>query len=182
MSAPSISDAPLSGRLFLALCPGADVQTALAAHIARWQWPAQAALYAPSDWHLTLHFIGTVPRSRVEELRNALASPLTPFSLPFGRPALWAHGLAVLLPLSVPEALSQLHARLGQALQDLGLKTDSRPYRPHLTLARHAPQAQMPAQSDTFNWPVRAYALMESTGQPGSRYRVLQCYEQGVPS
>jgi 2'-5' RNA ligase len=123
---------------------------------------------------VTLHFIGPVPRSRIEELRNGLAVPLTPFELRWGEPALWPHGLAVLLPIATPEPLQTLHARLGQALRRVGLKTDERSYRPHLTLARHAAQARLPAQWPAFGWQVQGYALMESTGQAAQRYRVLQ--------
>lgn len=163
-------------RLFLALCPGVTEQAALTTHAAAWQWPAGAARYAPADWHVTLHFLGALPLSRLAELRAALAVPLTPFELRFGQAELWPHGLAVLLPLSVPQALQQLHARLEQALQGLGLTTDTRPYRPHLTLARHAAQALPPALAPVFSWHVPGYALMASTGQPGPRYRVLQHY------
>lgn len=168
-----------SARLFLALCPGPLEQHHLKAHLAAWQWPAHATPYAPSDWHLTLHFIGAVLLSRLDELRAALAVPMSPFTLPFGQPELWPHGLAVLMPLTVPEPLQQLHARLGQALQGLGLKTDSRPYRPHLTLARQAVQAHVPSQPCVFNWAVRGYALMESTGDPKSRYRILHRFDHG---
>lgn len=165
-----------TARLFLALVPGADVTAALAAHSDAWQWNAGAARYAPADCHITLHFIGPVARQRLDELRAGLAVPLAPFELRFGQPELWRHGLAVLLPEAVPAGLQQLYADLGQALQRLGLKTEARPYRPHFTLARHAAQAQMPLQRPVFGWPVAGYVLMESTGEVGQRYRVLQHY------
>jgi 2'-5' RNA ligase len=165
-----------TARLFLALVPGEDVQAALAAHGDAWQWNAGAARYAPPDWHVTLHFMGPVARHCLDELRAGLAVPITPFELRLGLPELWPHGLAVLCPETVPAGLQQLHARLGQALQHLGLKTDPRPYRPHLTLARHAAQAQMPLQRAVIDWHVESYALMEATGTAGSRYRVLQPY------
>ena len=171
---------PDSARLFLALLPDVAVLAALAVHRDQWQWPAAAARYAPADWHVTLHFIGSVARSRLEELRAALAVPITPFALGWGRPELWPHGLAVLCPEVVPEALQQLHTQLGQALQPLGLRTDSRPFRPHFTLARHAQAARLPAQWPVFNWAVTGYALVESTGQAAQRYRVLQSYGPAV--
>ncbi len=163
-------------RLFLALCPGEDVQAALAAHGSTWHWNADAARYAPADWHLTLHFIGPVARQRMDELRAGLAVPMAPFDLRFGQPELWPHGLSVLLPEGVPESLQQLHARLGQALQRLGLRADARSYRPHITLARRAARALMPAERPVLDWHVGGYALMESTGEVGHRYRVLQRY------
>jgi 2'-5' RNA ligase len=162
-------------RLFLALLPPVTARAALTAHIEAWHWPADAAVYAGDDWHVTLHYIGPVPRARVDELQAGLSLPLTPFELRFGVPALWPHGLAVLLPMAVPPALQELHGALGQRLHQLGLRTDERPYRPHLTLARHAGQALPPAPP-AWGWPVQAYVLMASTGRPASRYRVLQHY------
>lgn len=168
--------APLTGRLFLALYPDEAVKTALAAHADAWRWPPDAACYAPADWHVTLHFIGAVPQSCIDELGAGLALPASPFELRFGQPELWPHGLAVLRPIAVPQALEQLHARLGQALRRLGWRTDARPYRPHITLARRAEQVLVPTPWPAFGWPVQGYALMASTGQPGPRYRVLRQY------
>jgi RNA 2',3'-cyclic 3'-phosphodiesterase len=174
--APAEPQVESSARLFLALLPDEAARIALAAHADTWQWDAQSNRYALADWHVTLHFIGPVPRQRIDELRAALAAPVTPFELRFGQPELWPHGLAVLLPMAVPEALQRLHARLGHALRRLSLRTDDRPYRPHVTLARHAAQTALPDRFAAFGWQVRGYALMESTGQPGQRYRVLQRY------
>lgn len=165
-----------SVRLFLALLPSDAIQAALALHRDQWSWPAQAVLYAPQDWHLTLHFIGAVPRPRLDELRAALAVPLTPFELRLERPELWPHGLAVLCPEAVPAALRQLYAELGQALRGLGLRTDARPYRPHLTLARHAAPARPPPARPLPDWRVQSYALMVSTGHAAQRYQVLRHY------
>jgi 2'-5' RNA ligase len=165
-----------TARLFLALLPGAGVQAALAIHQAQWRWNESAMRYAAPDWHLTLHFIGAVARPRLDELRAGLDLPLRPFNLRLGQAALWPQGLAVLCPAAVPAGLAQLHADLGQAVQRLGLKTDARPYRPHITLARHAAPAQPPSLPAGIDWPVEGYALMASTGQAASRYRVLQHY------
>ena len=165
-----------SARLFLALLPTDEVKAALASYSEQWRWPAGAARYAASDWHVTLHFIGSLPRQRLDQLRAGLALPVTPFALRLEQAELWPHGLAVLCPAAVPAGLAQLHAGLAPALARLGLHADPRPLRPHLTLARHAQGAQPPRQRPHLGWPVAAYALMESAGAPASRYRVLQSY------
>lgn len=168
-----------SARLFLALCPGQAVQAALATHADAWHWNEGAARYAAADWHVTLHFIGAVPHSRLDELRTGLDVPAPPFELRFGQPALWPHGLAVLLPMAVPAALQQMHDQLAHRLHQLDLRTDERPYRPHLTLARRAQAARPPARWPAWGWQVQGYALMASTGDTeagGQRYRVLQQY------
>lgn len=164
-----------TARVFLALQPPAAVRAALADHVAACRWPVEAAVYAPADWHLTLHFIGAVPRERLPALRAGLAVDFVPFSLHLGEPAVWPHGLAVLLTRDTPPALDALHEALGARLRELGLRTDARAYQPHLTLARRAGQAQ-PAAGPNCDWPVHSYVLMESTGLPEARYRVLQQY------
>lgn len=169
---------PDPARLFLALCPPPGVQAALEAHAAQWRWNADAVRYAPADWHVTLHFLGAVPRARLDALRAALACAWDPFELRFGEPVLWPHGLAVLLPMAVPAALQQLHDTLGRRLRQLGLRTDERAYRPHLTLARHAAAAVPPVPPPAWGWTVQDYVLMESTGEAAPRYRVLQRYGQ----
>ena len=165
-----------AARLFLALLPTDEVKAALASYAEQWRWPAGAQRYAAPDWHVTLHFLGSLPRQRLDELRAGLALPVTPFELHLGQAELWPHGLAVLCPEVVPSGLAQLHAALAQALARLGLRTDPRPLRPHLTLARHAQGAQPPLQRPRLDWPVAAYALMESTGIAAARYHVLQSY------
>lgn len=173
---PAAEPLPAAARLFLALMPPPAVCAALAAHVQGWRWNAQARRYAPTDWHLTLHFLGAVPQARIEGLRQALAVALSPFTLRFGQAQLWPQGLAVLLPQQMPAELSRLREALGQALRDQGLGTDTRPFRPHLTLARHAAMAEPPAQPPAFDWPVSGYALVQSTGEAAQRYRVLQTY------
>lgn len=167
---------PRAARLFLALCPPPTVRAALAAHVQAWHWNPEARRYAPEDWHLTLHFLGAVARERIDELQAGLALPVSPFTLRFGVPLCWPQGLAVLLPSAEAPVLSRLHEQLAQAVRALGLRTDARPFRPHITLARHAAQAEPPAQPPAFDWPVSAYALLESTGDVAQRYRVLRTY------
>lgn len=171
--------APAVARLFLALVPPAAVQAALEAHTSAWRWPPGAVRYAPADWHVTLHFIGPVPRARLDELRAGLAVPPESFELRLGEPVLWPHGLAVLLPLATPPRLQALHEALGRRLRQSGLRTDERPYRPHLTLARRAEGAVPPAPP-AWGWSVGSYVLMESTGRPEARYRVLQRYGEAA--
>lgn len=176
MPNPLHEPAPASARLFLALLPDTRARAALAQHVGHWRFLPDAVRYAPADWHATLHFIGPVARPRIDALRAGLQVPFTPLELRFGEPACWPNGLAVLCPTDAPDALLQLHARLGQALRNLDLKTDTRPYRAHVTLARKAHGAVLPPQLPGFVWHVASYALVESTGQVTQRYRVVQSY------
>lgn len=170
---------PDPARLFLALWPDAATCRALQA----WQdacrpWPAGARPTPAAHLHLTLHFIGAVPRARLPELATGLACPFTPFLLRLARFERWHGGIAALLPDDTPPALASLHADLAQALRTLALPVDARPFRPHVTLARHAGGAA-PAEEGLpapVQWQVEGgYVLAESA----SGYRVLKGFGPG---
>lgn len=164
-----------TARLFLALWPDDATRAALQAWQAVWRWPPGARLTAPAHLHLTLHFIGSVPRQRLPELAERLARPVEPMTLRLAWVDAWHHGLVVLVPGQpgdVSGALTHLHQSLSQALAELDLPVETRPFRPHVTLARHAAGAQA---GDTPTPPVvwradQGYVLAESAGG----YRVLQ--------
>lgn len=164
-------------RLFLALWPGAGARRGLQAWQAALRWPAGARPTPADQLHLTLHFIGAVPRERLPQLTHALARAFTPFVLHLGRFTLWRGGIAVLLADDTPPALAALHAGLADALQELGLPVDARPFRPHVTLARHAAGATLAEGADPapVAWQADAgYVLAESAGG----YRVLAHFGQ----
>jgi 2'-5' RNA ligase len=164
-----------SARLFIALWPCAALQDALAAWRRHWQWNAGATIVPTERLHLTLHFLGAVPRERLPALREALRLPFAPFELALGRPALWPGGVAVIEPEPLPARLRQLQSALGEAVQSLALPTGTRAFRPHLTMARRAFSAIPPATGPALSWQVREFVLVESHLGGGS-YEILQTY------
>lgn len=163
-------------RLFLALWPDAGVTAQLAAHVRGWTWPAGCAVYAPADWHVTLHFIGHVASDRLHEVAVSMDIAVEPFTLVLDQPELWQPGLAVLCASRWPPGLHMLHERLGVALKGLGLAIDARPYRPHVTLARRAKAAVPPPVSPSVAWNVSSFALVVSTGEKDRRFQVIRRY------
>ncbi len=168
------SGASSSARLFIALWPDPAVRDALAAWSEQWQWNARASRVRAERLHLTLHFLGDVPRALLPALKPVLRLPFAPFTLALGRGAVWRGGVAVLEPDPVPLRLHQLHDALGEALRGLALPIETRPYRPHLTLARRASAALSPGRGPRLRWPVHSYALVES--RPTAGYEVIQAY------
>ena len=170
-----------TARLFIALWPGDPLRQALR----DWREPHPGGVgarpVAPEQLHLTLHFLGNVPRQQVPELRSVLRVPFRPFELRFSHCELWPGGLLVVSPDAVPEALADLHAALREALRGLGLRTEARAFRPHITLARrHAgplPPPAAAAAAAALRWEVRGYALVESRAREGGGYAVLEVYE-----
>jgi len=177
--APSTASRPASEstRLFLALWPDEAQRAVLARCRDVWQWPRGASPVASPQLHLTLHFLGNVEAASVPQLSQDLALPFSPFTLRFGTPSLWHASIAVLEPLAVPPALTDLQIRLGAVLLASGLAPEERPYRPHVTMARRAAGAEVPAIFECqFDWQVGSYALVESRG---GVYSVLRSYPAG---
>lgn len=163
-------------RLFLALWPSADEQAQLLAYLRQWSWPAGSAPVRADRLHLTLHFIGSVERRRLAELRTGLRVPLNPFELGLTRPESWPRGLIVLRAAPLTEPLQQLHASLSEALHSLGLPPETRRFRPHVTLARRAAGAIPPLATPDLDWRIDSYALVESLPGAADGYRIRQHY------
>ena len=171
------SGQPGLARLFVALWP-AD---ALRRSLCDWRDPcrggAGARLVAPEQLHLTLHFLGQVPHPRGPELRSGLRVPFRHFELRFSRCERWPGGVLVVPPDAVPAALADLHGALGEALRRLGLATETRAFRPHVTLARRHSGPVPPAAAAALRWDVRGYVLVESGGRAGGGYAVIETYD-----
>ncbi len=146
---------PPTVRCFFALYLDAPAQAAVAAAIADLRQatdPAgdRAVRWTPRDaLHLTLRFLGDVPRPTADALAGAVAARLgglRAFDLrltgagafpPRGRPrVLWIGGDPV-------PALSELHARVEDACDATGLGRESRQFRAHLTVGRPRPGAPL---------------------------------------
>lgn len=167
------ASAPTHARLFLAMQPQATVRQAIDALVRRWSWCPGSAIYAASDWHATLHFLGHVSAEQVGPIAAGACLPFEPFEWTLDRWRLWPGGVVVLYPSFVPPSLLALHERLGALLGDMGLPVERRPYQPHLTLARHANTAAPPDGIAPIAWPVHRFALLAATGHLHPRYEVL---------
>ncbi|MDP2256165.1 MAG: RNA 2',3'-cyclic phosphodiesterase [Polaromonas sp.] len=165
-----------TARLFIALWPGAAFASALHAQCGVCTTGPRARVVTPQRVHLTLHFLGNLPRQQVPALVSALRVPFQPFELSFNHCEQWPHGLRVAVPDTIAPQLTQLHEALGEALQGLELPVDERPFQPHLTLARRT-TAPLPAPNGPpLRWPVNGYVLVESQATPSGAYRVVQAY------
>jgi 2'-5' RNA ligase len=161
--------APATARLFVALWPDDALRQALTDWAAPWTGSRPCRPVAASQLHLTLHFLGNVPRELLPALKAALRLPAPPCELRIGGCARWRDVL-VALPLEVPPALQERQARLGAALHALGLPLEAREWRPHVTLARRHEGPLPPPPAGPLRWPVHGHVLAESAGG----YRVLE--------
>jgi 2'-5' RNA ligase len=172
MPPASENETPL--RLFTALWPHAATRAAIAQWQRAWLWPRQAAQVSADRLHITLHFLGDVPVERLPELKRALRVPFEFFALELVQGEVWPNGVAVLQPDSVPLPLERLHTALGRTLAGLALPVETRPYRPHVTLARRAKGAIAPPPGLVAHWQANdGYVLVRSL-PGGAGYTVLE--------
>ncbi|MCU0512293.1 MAG: RNA 2',3'-cyclic phosphodiesterase [Anaerolineae bacterium] len=170
-------------RLFVAIDLPAPVKTQLAAlqHDL-----AGAAWMTPAQMHLTLHFIGEVSEDAAEQIAGALKQVNAPaFTLAVqGTGTYPPEGKARVLWAGLPhhEALLALYQATGSALQQTGYQPDSRPYSPHITLARFKePPSPLTLRRylDTHRhfasepFPVEQFVLYRSTLTPGGAFYSL---------
>ncbi|RKT46515.1 RNA 2',3'-cyclic phosphodiesterase [Thiocapsa rosea] len=163
----------MSERWFFALWPDDAVRAALASRLPE-LLPVGARATHPSDFHLTLAFLGPLaPDVLGCAERAADRIRAAGFDLEIDRVGHFARAHVLwCAPATPPEALPALVRDLQAQLSICGLAADPRPYRPHITLARKA--AAMPASdwSTPMRWSVRELVLAAGYGGPGPRYRV----------
>jgi 2'-5' RNA ligase len=175
-------------RIFLALWPDPAVRKLLEEEGRRLHGRLSGRLSRPETLHLTMVFIGDLPRERLPELLSALHAVLSPaFQINFDHADCWRHNrIAYLAPSQTPKALIELAATLERTLDKLTIPFDRRPYKPHITLLRKAEcQTENPASGRVpvspewgacmpIRWSAKDFVLVESVPSgDGARYQVL---------
>jgi 2'-5' RNA ligase len=174
-------------RLFVGIPLAAEVIEELSALSMRLQSSADGLRWsAPESWHITLQFLGNTPEyecvvARLRELRT----PLLPVQLEelgfFERAGVFFAGVRL-----TPE-LSALQQRVTAATGLCGFVPESRPYHPHITLARskskgatalRALKSKIHREPKFSGFVAPEFVLYESVpGAKGSHYEVRQRFQ-----
>lgn len=141
---------------------------------------------APENFHITLHFIGEVQEATVDALKKELARIQFPeaFSLTLGDIGAFPHAKdpkTLYVSTNTHPFLFVLRKRLADVIANFGLRVDSKPYTPHITIGRVNSRAETLDTQHHFVEPVHFLVdhieLLESTLTPdGSIYSVLKTY------
>jgi 2'-5' RNA ligase len=173
-------------RAFLAL-PLPEVQRRLlAAHVEECQRRAPGYRWVPAEnLHLTLRFLGSVQLDALERLGGRLGEVRrAPFELGLdGRGSFGPRTAPRVVWLGVERGVqpcASLAAALEEACQWAGLEPESRPFRPHLTLARARSDSgrlpELPPPPVLEPWQVTDFVLYESRLGRLATYLQLQRY------
>jgi 2'-5' RNA ligase len=171
-------------RLFVGIPLSAAVIDELRAASARLRTAADGLRWtAPESWHVTLQFLGNTSPEQfacvVTRLR-ALHSPPVPVCLEelgcFGRAGILIAGVSL-----TPELLL-LQERVVAATQPCGFVPETRPFQPHITLARSKGRhnlgqlkAKLNRPSSFTRFQAREFLLYESfLSSAGARYEIRE--------
>ena len=187
-----------TARLFFALWPDDFTRAAIAGAVAptvrevTGRGEGGAARPVPAaNYHFTLAFLGAVPHDELERLclvaeQSAEAygqSGLGPISITVDTLEHWRKPqVLVATSATTSPAADSLAERLSRDLIAGGFSPDSKPFRPHLTLARKVtlPFAATPLRPRLLTF--KSFALVESKTRPaGSAYVVLRTFPLGNP-
>lgn len=154
---------------------------ALADRLSRLDIPGRRV---PSDnWHITLRFAGVLEPVAYERWLAALDDASGPGALDVHLRGLGAFPnprRATVVWVGVEsEGIEEVAARVEEAAQAAGLEPEERPYRPHLTVARVRPPADVRALVeseviDGLGWKATSFEIMAAVG---SRYRTFESFE-----
>jgi len=163
-------------RLFFALQPDGEVRTKLW-RLARNLPLARPRLTHPDDLHATLAFLGMVEADRLDVV-SAVAQGVEAeaFSLQIDRLDYWPRPKVAWAGSSAtPPALQQLVDALWSGLAVHGFEPETRPYCPHITLARKGGRIEAGEIDPPIPWEAHDFVLMQSlsVAEP-PRYKVLQ--------
>ncbi|MEE3319327.1 MAG: RNA 2',3'-cyclic phosphodiesterase [Pseudomonadota bacterium] len=115
--------------------------------------------------HMTLAFLGDCQQTQVDDLMFALpriAETFTAFSVALTRcePFPRDRGPYFALSGALTEPLQSLHGRVAKLLMDQEMLLESRPFRPHITLAK--PGGPVTRVSGSWTLPVNTLQLYQS--------------------
>ena len=125
---------------------------------------------------MTLVFLGQVDAASELLIKHSvLAISAKPFVLTFDLLSYWSKpGVLCLTCSQMPDEVQSLVADLIKEAASCGLQTETRPYQPHITLARHA--RYLPNLNiEPVVWRAESFCLVESYSESGGvNYLVRQ--------
>jgi 2'-5' RNA ligase len=162
-------------RLFFALWP--DDQTRL--ELVRLSQSIEAKGFRPvrpQNVHVTLVFLGNVDAASELLIKDSITGiSAKPFVLSFDQLSYWSRPKVLCLTCShTPDEVKMLVAALNMEVASCGLQTETRPYKPHITLVRHV-QYLPDINFEPIVWRAESFCLVESCSEPdGVSYKVIQ--------
>jgi 2'-5' RNA ligase len=177
-------------RVFIALDIPAEIRARLTEYMERARLLAPEARWARVEGlHVTLKFIGHVDDAVVEKIKAELRLiKATPFEVEFSGVGFFPNpnaGRVFWAGVNGGDSLPKLASTIDAAMEKIGIPRETKPYHPHLTLARTSSRPlrglkplldEPPPQFGTMT--AREFFLYQSQPQKGgSKYTKLERFE-----
>ena len=165
-------------RTFFALWPSDDTRDKLV-EVCRKLPPGTGRIVPRQNLHITLAFLGSLDDAVVADLRRgAAAIAAGAFSLRLDEIGWWRKPRVVWLgATTVADALLGLVADINTLITVQAIRPDSRPYQPHLTIARKAAKKPREIDFSPINWRIDSFCLVQSSTLPaGAVYEVVETW------
>ncbi len=172
-----------ASRLFFALWPEDPIRQALYKASRASVEATDGKPVSPSNFHITLAFLGQLDPEAAERAHSVAASVKSePFQMELDHLGHWLEPQVLWCGVSrVPAAARALADGLRQRLMDVGLKLDTKPFVPHVTLARKVRRAAVLGSIGPLAWAAKDFVLIRSlTRESGSEYSPLATYALGA--
>lgn len=149
-------------RVFFAAVPDPAARERIAAASQLLSLERGARRVPRENYHLTLAFVGEVAASQVPlMLKVGTAQRERAFSVTFDAYEYWPKpGVIVAAARLIPDGLHRLWRQLHRELAGHDWALESKPLRPHVTLARKVSQPAVLQAMSAFEWRVRDFCLM----------------------
>jgi RNA 2',3'-cyclic 3'-phosphodiesterase len=196
---PQMAPREATRRLFFALWPDEAMRRAMADATCEAARASGGRPVPAANLHVTLAFLGAVPERQLPALAEAAAGSAAvpaaagaaargePLELAFDHLELWrAAQLLCAAPAAPPMPCAALAGRLQARLAERGFAPDlkssgpvgpgtTRPFRPHVTLARKVQRPLRAMEMDPVSWRFADFVLVDSKTLPeGPVYSVLE--------
>jgi 2'-5' RNA ligase len=152
-----------TSRLFFALWPDNNTRHNLA-RFSQSILTNDCKRVPPNNLHVTLVFIGNVNKAGELAIKQQVANISSqPFVVVFDQLSYWNKPKVISLTSQHPaDPLMILSESLNRAVTGCGIETDSKPYNPHVTLARHI-LAFVDRECEPLVWRAESFCLVESS-------------------
>lgn len=163
-------------RVFFALWPDESTREAIERFARDAVAESGGTPIAPENFHMTLRFVGNADAGAMSRMRKAAERVRTePLRFKLDQPGYWADQSVVWLGCrKAPDPLLRLVVNLNTEMGSEGFLVETRPFKPHVTLARHAPKAPEMELQQPVEWSSDRFVLIGSTtDEHGATYKVL---------
>lgn len=164
-------------RVFFALWPDAATREAIEAFTSEAIAECGGRPVPPENFHMTLRFIGKADGNAMSRMRKAAGRVRTePLSFRLDQLGFWEEPAVFWLGCrKAPDPLLRLVVNLNTELGSEGFLVETRPFRPHVTLARNANRAPDAELREVVQWTSDRFALVGSrTDERGASYTTLE--------